>query len=160
MWVEYYSIERGGLTVFLHPILGLVFSIIGIVLVIRAFKDPEGRGGCALAFFLLWTTFAMLWTAGVFADIYSTYHSLDAVLTENRYRQVEGQVLDVRTWKNKMGDWEHFSVDSVSFEYHSGGVNPGFNQTRMHRGPIENGRKVRIWYADGVILKLWIWKEQ
>lgn len=162
MWVEYYSIEKGGLTVFFHPLLGVVFSIVGIYLVIRALRsgNAEERGGCALTFLIAWALVAILWTAGVYFDIFSQYAPLSSALRENRFQQVEGIVEEVKSWQTRQGETESFTVDGVTFQYNYGGVNPGFNKPQSYGGPIADGRKVKVYYYEGVILKLYLWEDQ
>lgn len=162
MWVEYYSIEKGGLTVFFHPWLGVIFSITGIYLVIRAFRsgDAEEHSGCALTFLIAWALGAVLWTVGVYVDIYSKYTPLSSALRENRYQEVEGIVAELRSWQTRQGETESFTVNGVTFQYCYGGVNPGFNQPQSYGGPIAKGRKVKIYYYEGAILKLWLWEDQ
>lgn len=158
MWTEYYSIEKGGLTVFLYPALGIVFCIVGVTVLTRVIrsKDPEARTGCALAFLSAWTAFAFLWTIGFYLDIYSKYTHFTEALSEHHYQVLEGTVGSIKNWHTKDGEHERVTIDSLVFEYRTGGVNPGFNKTRSHGGPMAPGKRVKLYHYEGVILKLWI----
>lgn len=162
MWIEYYSIEKGGLSVFLHPLLGLIFSLLGPYLLVRAIRsnDPAERGGCALVFLSAWTLFAWVWTIGFYTDIWLDYSRLRAVLDANRCQMLEGQVDSVKTWQTRQGMAERISIGGLDFQYSSGGVNPAFNQTCSQHGPMAPGLRVKFCHFEGKILKLWVWSEQ
>lgn len=52
------------------------------------------------------------------------------------------------------GSSESFSVDGVVFSYSGSEFEPGFNQTKVQGGPIENGLHVRIHHIENTILRL------
>jgi len=75
------------------------------------------------------------------------------------YSVVEGAVSQFHPMPYSGHDSERFTVEGVSFKYSDYDQSQGgFNNTSSHGGPIREGKRVRIAYREGRILKLWVEK--
>jgi hypothetical protein len=159
MWVEYYHIEKGGLTVFFHLLPGILFVCFGIFAFWTTRKESENRG-CTLTFLSLWMLGALLWTIGVGYDITRNYLRLTSALHENRCLETEGVVENFTTTPTRHGEMDSFTINGIQFKYTWQGVHPGFNELQSRGGPLADGRLIKIRYYEGQILVLWLWEDQ
>jgi len=55
---------------------------------------------------------------------------------------------------------EKFTVNGITFSYSDYKVTAGFNNTKSHGGPIDEGKKVRVTHVGNVIIRLEIADEK
>ena len=70
------------------------------------------------------------------------------------YSIAEGEITDFHPMPYSGHQSETFSVNGVPFSYSDYVLNPCFNNTASHGGPIRAGQHVRIEYSGDCILKL------
>ena len=145
------------------PAFGLIFVFLGILflkfykLLIPKWKPsflPSWKPKQAKMFGWVFTVFSSVWTVGVFASTWSSYHQAIQAYKEGRYSTVEGVVQEFVPMPYTGHAEESFKVNGVKFTYSDYEVTPGFNNTSSHGGPIRAGLKVRIGHLGNTILKL------
>ena len=151
---EYYNILDSGYRVFGFASVGLVIITIGIIVIIMMKKSNAKRSKQIFMYF--WTGFGVLWTALAFLGTGSEYTSNVNALKNGTYKEVEGIVENFDPMPHSGHKMESFTVKGVKFEYSDFVVSSGFNNTKSHGGPIDEGKYVRIKYYDGNILQLWV----
>ena len=108
-----------------------------------------------IVFGYVWLAFSLLWTLSVGWGTIYTYHFLREAMLTNRVDVVSGPVRDFVPMPYHGHADERFCVQDECFQYsdfdESGG---GFNNTRSHGGPIEEGLPVRVTHVGGTIVRL------
>lgn len=104
--------------------------------------------------------FGVLWTIFVFFTTYLEYRACINAYRNGTYAVVEGTVVDFRPMPYEGHQDECFRVSGINFCYSDYAIQPGFNKTASHGGPIREGLSVRIAYYDGQILKLEIARKE
>jgi len=151
---EYYSVLESGYKVLGFAAVGLIFIIIGIgfITYLKKIDDEDSK----INFAYIWTGFAVLWTIIAFLGIGSEYLECRSVIKNGTYQEVEGIVEKFEPEPLEGHKNESFTVKGVSFSYSDAGPSSGFNNSKSHGGPIDEGKYVRIRYHKGLILQLWI----
>ena len=67
---------------------------------------------------------------------------------------VEGVITDFKPMPEGGHADESFIVDGRRFRYSSYDITSGFNKTVVRGGPLKEGMNVKLWYYEGVILKI------
>jgi hypothetical protein len=149
-----FDAATSGARVFLHVAPGVLFAVMGILLITVGDKFLRANpvfvqwfGWAFFLFSLFWTTVAFIWQGG-------DYLAARRALSSGSYATAEGRVTDFVPMPYEGHARESFVVDGQRFEYSDYKVTPGFNQTRSHGGPISEGVYVRIAHQDGIILRL------
>ncbi len=156
-----FDIAEAGFKNWKFSVFGLLFVAVGILLV--AFRGEIGKGRhwifrCIFPFCFL--GFSVLWTLVVFLSTYGNYRRHSLLMREGRASLVEGRVENFVPMAYHGHGLESFEVNGVRFEYSDYVVSPGFNNSKSHGGPIDEGRLVRIHHRDGIILRLEIKDER
>jgi hypothetical protein len=139
------------------PAFGLIFVVIGILLVVFRRKLPhwDTRSRAARIIFPYgYLCFAVLWTSGAFISTYSAYRSALRARATETAKVVEGPVTNFVPMPVTGHALERFCVSDVCFNYSDYAVTAGFNRTSSHGGPIREGLPVRITYVGNTIIKL------
>lgn len=139
------------------PAFGLIFIVIGIILVanrkyLSSYSNSPLKAGNA--FGVLFLLFAVVWTLIAFASTYSEYSSLSKAANSKNVHVVEGVVTEFKPMPYSGRAKEKFCVSNTCFEYSDYIVVGGFNNTASHGGPIKEGLHVRVTYVENSILKL------
>lgn len=151
---EYYNVIESGHKVLSFAATGLIG--VGIGLTVLFFMYKLRVKGFKRGFMFVWTGFAILWTLWSGISTGSEYlRSVSALKNEN-YLEVEGVVENFDPMPYSGHKNESFTVNGVFFEYSDFGPSAGFNNTKSHGGPIDEGKYVKIRYHEGLILQLWI----
>ena len=108
----------------------------------------------------VYTSFAMMAGISVLTSTYGEYRRLRDALHSGRYEVVEGTVTGFVPMPWAGHAMESFCVGGRRYEYSDYEVSAGFNQTRSHGGPLDNGVRVRIADVDGVIARLEIARQR
>ncbi|HSO88350.1 MAG TPA: hypothetical protein VLQ91_17490 [Draconibacterium sp.] len=151
---EYYNILDSGYGVFGFASVGLGMITIGIIVIIMMKKFKAKRSKQIFMYF--WTGFGVLWTTLAFIGTGSEYTSNVNALKNGTYNEVEGIVENFDPMPHSGHKMESFTVKGVKFEYSDFVVSSGFNNTKSHGGPIDEGKYVRIRYYNGNILQIWV----
>ncbi len=123
-------------------------------------KSSQKRFGPGVrVFFLVWTGIAIGMTLLSLAFVVGESNGLRRQYSAGDYLTVEGYVEQFEPMPYSGHQMETFEVDGVRFEYSDYVLNAGFNNTRSHGGPIDEGVYVRIDYIDNHILALWVLRE-
>jgi hypothetical protein len=150
-----FDIVNAGYKSWSFPAFGIVFIIIGSIMVKKAFTGnsnmpAKDRKTPPRLFSILWLSFAVLWTSSSFVSTFTEYRGLRNAYIDGQAEYVEGTVVDFNPMPFGGHQYESFTVDGVSFEYSDFVVVAGFNNTKSHGGPIDEGAYVKIWYvSDG-----------
>ena len=131
---------------------GLAAIPIGIIMIQIAKKWPSQRRARMTGYFMV--VFGSLWSAGAFLWTYSQYTKCVKAYRTQNYEIVEGSVEDFAPMPYQGHQDECFSVQSKRFCYSDYEIQPGFNRSASHGGPIRTGLPVRIAYYSGQILRL------
>jgi hypothetical protein len=139
------------------PAFGLIFVVLGILLVVFRRKLPRWNTRSRLARIIFPYGFlccAVLWTLVAFISTYSDYRNALRARATDTARVVEGPVTNFVPMPVTGHALERFCVSDVCFNYSDYAVTAGFNRTRSHGGPIREGLPVRITYLGNTIIKL------
>ncbi|MBN3777093.1 hypothetical protein G3O06_05860 [Burkholderia sp. Ac-20345] len=152
-----FDVAEAGYKAWSSPAFGLIFVVIGSVLVARRKSLPgwwseHPRASAAFTFYFF--GFAILWTLIAFFSTYSEYSSLSKARMTNDVRVVEGVVTNFKPMPVTGHAMERFCVSGECFEYSDYVVTGGFNNTSSHGGPIREGLQVRVSYVGNSIVKL------
>jgi len=152
-----FDVAEAGYKSWSFPAFGLIFVVIGVLLVLARRHLPGwwGQSPRASAVFAFgWLSFAVLWTVTSFLATYGEYSSLIGAHREGRTTTVEGLVSGFVPMPYAGHAVEKFCVSGHCFEYSDYLVSGGFNNTSSHGGPIKEGLNVRVTFWRGVITKL------
>jgi hypothetical protein len=139
------------------PAFGLIFVVLGILLVVFRRHIPRWNTRSRAARIIFpygFLCFAVLWTVVTFVATYSEYRQASQVRAANGAPVVEGLVTNFVPMPVTGHAMESFCVSTVCFKYSDYAVTAGFNRTSSHGGPIREGLPVRITYFGNIILKL------
>ncbi|HUN77248.1 MAG TPA: hypothetical protein VMU40_22250 [Steroidobacteraceae bacterium] len=139
------------------PALGLIFVVLGILLVVFRDHIPgwSRRGRVARTIFPFgFLCFAVAWTLGAFVETYGEYRTASQARAVHRAKVVEGLVTTFVPMPVTGHAMETFCVSGVCFSYSDYDVTVGFNHTSSHGGPIRLGLPVRVTYVGNTIIKL------
>ncbi len=132
--------------------IGVIFVVMGIVFVVVGRKWPSQKRAKATGYGAL--VFALLWTLLAFGSTFPVYRRCIEAYRSGNYSAVEGIVENFHPMPYEGHQDECFSVQGQRFCYSDYGIQPGFNQSASHGGPIRAGLPVRIAYYEGQILRL------
>ena len=142
--------KAGGFAAF-----GLIFVIIGAILIPfrrRIMGKWPPLAGTIFAFFYF--GFALLWTTVAFLGTYTEYRTCRNARVDGTATITEGVVTNFIPMPYSGHADEKFTVNGVTFSYSDYGVTAGFNNTKSHGGPIDQGKKVRVTHVGNVIVRL------
>lgn len=131
---------------------GLIFIVIGIVLILVGNRWPSQRGAKFTGYFML--VFASLWTLIAFTSTFGDYRNVTEAYRTGNFSTVEGPVENFRPMPYEGHQSECFSVQNERFCYSDYVIQGGFNHSASHGGPIREGLPVRVAYYEGQILRL------
>ena len=151
---EYYNVLDSGYRVFGFASIGLVMIAIGIIAVI--IMKNNNNDNSQQIFMYLWISFGVLWTTVAFISTGSEYFSCTKAIENGTYQEVEGFVENFEPMPHGGHKNESFTVNDVKFEYSDFKISAGFNNTKSHGGPIDEGKYVRIKYYNDIILQIWV----
>lgn len=134
------------------PAIGLLMTAAGACL-IGASRRWRGQKRLRAAGYAM-LVFGPLWGVMFFYITFPTYkRSVDAYRS-GHYAVVEGPVEQFRPMPYEGHQDECFTVRHREFCYSDYAIQPGFNRSASHGGPIRPGLPVRIAYLGGQILRL------
>ena len=134
-------------------IVGILFIFYGYFL-----KQENKTDKFKSWFFRTFFIGAIVWT--VFASLLTLlpYAVLIYCLQTGKYDVTEGTVTNFIPMPYHGHSDERFVVNGKYFKYSQFDMGPGFNHTKSHGGPIDEGVKVRISHVGRIIIKLEIVK--
>jgi len=140
-----------------RPAFGLIFVVIGVLLIIFGPRLDRGKNGKHFGltfaispkllgwFFVIFASFCML---VAFGATYASNRELVQAYRTGKYSVVEGIVEDFHPMPYGRGQNECFRVEKQKFCYSDYVASPTFNQSASHGGPIRTGLPVRIAYYE------------
>ena len=159
MTVENYTVvfdvTQAGYRQWWFPAVGLIFVALALPVVIYKFLRPSRKFrklDRLLPFIIM--PIALLWPVVTFAVTFSDYIILRNGVRNGTCEIVEGTVSNFVPMPYQGHAVEHFVVNGHYYEYSDFRVMAGFNQTKSHGGPIDEGRRVRICDVRGEIARL------
>lgn len=152
--VEYYNVLESGAKVLGFASVGLLMIVVGVTVIILMKKFGSKKPN--IVFMYIWTAFGILWTVTAYYSTGSELLECRRVMKNGTYHEVEGVVEDFDPMPHSGHKNESFTVNGVTFEYSDYGASTGFNNTKSHGGPIDEGEIVKIRYYNGLILQLWV----
>jgi hypothetical protein len=134
------------------PSAGVGFVILGAGLIWASRRYRWRLSKSWVGYFMV--VFASLWSIGTFTTLHSEYVHLQTAYREGQFSVVEGLVHDFQPMPYEGHRDECFSVESTTFCYSDYGPSAGFNNSKSHGGPIEEGVPVRVSYVGETIVRL------
>ena len=154
-YVTVYDLAQAGYREWYFPVFGLLFVLLGGVLIrYRAMFPTTGPTAFRRVFPWAGLSLAVLWTTASFAATFARYRSLRAAMVSGQAQVVEGRVAEFAPMPYEGHTLEHFTVNGQPFAYSDYVETPGFHNTSSHGGPVRDGLPVRITYVEGIILRL------
>jgi hypothetical protein len=150
-----FDLTRAGYRTWWFPAHGLVFVVIGAIMVFFpklldflywGFIKGTGRRAFSWIFFL----FACSWITFSFLSTYGEYATLQDRLDRGAVEVVQGRVENFHADAKR----ESFNVGTARFEYSYFVATSAFNTPSTHGGPLRAGLVVRITHVDGKIVRL------
>lgn len=140
-----------------HPVINcFIFCIVGLGVVLWKWRSDErikyllvGVGLCFIAFIIVFGSYR--------GETHGVPEAAQA-LREGRVSIIEGRVEDFVPMPYGGHPEEQFTVSGVRFSYSDYVIQPCFNNTSSHGGPVRKGMWVRLSYRDNCILKIEVWK--
>jgi hypothetical protein len=129
------------------PTAVAVSTVLAIVVFV---KYKTRRVSLAVAYVVMLFMAMTLSPAGM-SDMYARAKD---TYVKGDYSIAEGTVANFQPMPYSGHQNETFSVNGVEFSYSDSIVDPCFNNTASHGGPIRDGLRVRIAYSGDCILKL------
>lgn len=153
-----FDILEAGYRQWWFPALGVAFIIFGLLFLrYRKWMTLGAISRYASLprwFGRIWIGFACVWTVFSFAMTLFDYVSLRNAMVRNEVELVEGVVTNFIPMPESGHAEESFKVAGKRFSYSDFSVNAGFNNTKSHGGPIDEGVNVRIWHIGNRIARL------
>ncbi len=151
---KYYDLLESGSNSILFFWIGLSVLIVSVIVWLyfmiagksREYKVPIG----------ILIIFSFLCTMIVWISSASSYLDAKKILKKATFTEVSGVVENFDPMPYEGHKNESFSVKGIRFEYSDFEIGFGFNQSKSHGGPIDEGKYVRIQYYKGRILRLWV----
>jgi hypothetical protein len=154
-----FDIEQAGFTGWRPISFGLVFLVVGALLVLapnlmqRILRGGlQGKGRRVFGWIFL--SFAVVWVYATYSQNYPSYRRLLDDARSGRVQIVEGVVEKFHPMPKGGHDTEHFEVNGVMFGYSDYSNHGGFNNTASHGGPMREGLYVRIAHVGRHIVRL------
>lgn len=127
----------------------LIFIAIGLLIIKFAKRRPAylvmGVFAACFAFVILLVSLI---------NYVPEFFKLRGAYLSGKTSVVEGTVKDFRPAPKIGRARESFSVGGVTFSYNALDITPCFHDAPYHRGPIQDGLHVRIYYNAGCIQRL------
>ncbi|WP_394994506.1 hypothetical protein [Emticicia sp.] len=162
MLVEYYTFYNSGFKIFGFPLIGLV-AISLCVFEIKRLKRKDSfdnKNDKNLSGMYLAIVFVVVWTGFVLFITTKEYIECFYIMNNKKYIEIEGLVEDFSTMGERGHKSEKFMVKGIEFEYSDNISSVGFHNQKIHGGPIDSSKYVKIQYCDynykNIILRLWI----
>jgi len=146
---------------------GFIFLFIGLVMefgpkllpkisqMIGQLFDPNGKQKIMAKWMpKFFIGFSALWIASVFSATYTGYNKLVEAYDTGQFEVAEGVVADFVPMPRSGHASEKFTVGAASFSYSDFLSVPGFNNTKSHGGPLDEGVFVRVSYVGNSIIRL------
>lgn len=142
-------------------IIGSFFCLLSLWMIIKRdyFAAPARKRPMNPKMPFIFFGMSALFLIGVSYAIFSGSASALAALREGRTSVAEGRVTHFVPMPYTGHALEKFCVQSACFSYSDYVLNPGFNHTSSHGGPIHEGLPVRVTYTGNTILRLEIGQE-
>jgi hypothetical protein len=134
------------------PAVGTAVIAMGIVLILINRRWPSQTRAKSTGWVAI--VFGSLWTFAVFIGTFTQYRRCLVAFRTGHYQTAEGNVENFRPMPYEGHTDECFIVQGTTFCYSDYGIQPGFNSSTSHGGPIRSGLPVRVSYYDGQILRL------
>lgn len=156
---DYYTVfdvTTAGYKSWHFPAFGLIFVVAGVVSfalknsIIFRYQSQWKRKW----FPRFYLGFALFWISLTFLGTFAQYRRAVGAMRNNQVGIVEGRVTQFQPMPYTGKRDESFVVNGIKFEYSDYGITAGFNNTASHGGPIREGLPVKIWYLNGMILRL------
>jgi hypothetical protein len=136
-----FDVAQSGYRFWWAPAAGLLLIAVGALLFLCRI-NTRAFGAAFLAFAMARTLLSLGLTL-------TDYLSLRAAMRNNECQIVEGVVMNFDPMPAEGHKDESFVVNGERFQYSDYDITAGFNRSRSHGGPIENGIPVRISYVKG-----------
>jgi hypothetical protein len=139
-----FDVAQAGYRYWWLPAFGLIFVAIGATTIRLGERPHQGFGWGSLIF-------GLVWTLATLATTLSDYIAARRAPASGRVTISEGVVTDFRPMPAMGHTRESFIVGGRRFSYSDYVATPGFNNTRSHGGPIDNGLYVRVTHRGNTI---------
>jgi hypothetical protein len=150
-----YDILDAGYRYWWFPGGGVLFIVIGSFLVkFRKTISPKAPRAFVNIFAFFFLGFSCLWTAISLAATLGDYLTLRNAMRNQTADVVEGVVTNFVPMPYSGHADESFEVQGRRFSYSDFRITAGFNNTKSHGGPIDEGVRVRIWRVGNRIARL------
>lgn len=151
---KYFDIVESGDKTFWYSGIGLTCFILFFLFFLFFLFRKGTRQQKGIALFL--TIFAFIWTSISWITGGALYNESIDALRKNKYSTVSGFVTEFDPMPKEGHKNESFKVNGIKFEYSDFEISCGFNNTKSHGGPIDEGKFVKINYYKGLIIQLWV----
>jgi hypothetical protein len=154
-----FDVAHQGSPLFSFPTFGLLFILVGVVMVWRpAFIQqmmPTSSNGIDLRLFgMIFLLFAISWTLIGYTAIAGQQGQGAAELRDPNLSVVEGTVENFVPMPYGGHARESFTVGGRPFSYSDYIITSGFHNAASHGGPIRPGLHVRLSYVGNDILRV------
>jgi hypothetical protein len=150
-----YDIASAGYKVAGYVAFGGFFILIGIALVVfQRYIIRKWHHTTLTIFPFVFLGFSVLWTTIAFIITYSEYRYLLKARLDGTATVTEGIITNFLPMPYNGHALEKFTVSGVNYSYSDYVVTAGFNNTKSHGGPLDEGKRVRITHIGNVIIKL------
>jgi hypothetical protein len=140
----------------LQVIVPAVVVVLTAIALVAFLKFKTRRVLVGVLYVISIFTTVLLSRAGI-SDMYGRARETYA---RGDYSIAEGEVTEFHPMPYSGHQRETFSVNGVQFSYSDYVINPCFNNTASHGGPIRAGERVRIAYSGDCIFKLEIKEDE
>jgi len=113
-------------------------------------RAPETQVYISVAFLLA----SILWTTVITFKIFTEHMQIIRAIEGNKVKALEGYITNYTPLIDNMSAWEKFCLGEACFRYSDFVPSAGFNNTAKYGGPMRKDIYVRLFYTDGLILKL------
>jgi hypothetical protein len=159
MYKEYYNFLNEGTSALYFIIPGVLFIVLSSLIFLLYIKKSKNKSKFISRMIIFSIGFSFLWTAIASKSLIGNYLFFRNILLNKEYLEVEGYVENFNPMPYEGHQLESFKVKGITFKYSDFVVSSGFNNTKSHGGPIDEGKYVKIDYYNNTILKLWIMEE-
>lgn len=151
---KHYDILESGKDILWFPGIGLLVFVCCLTLIIFFYKNDRFKTYRSLI--VIGSVISFLWTIITWISFGSKYYQCIDSLESHTFSTVEGYVEEFNPMPKEGHQNETFVVKGVKFEYSDYEPSCGFNNSKSHGGPIDQGKYVKINYFEDLIIQLWI----
>lgn len=142
-----------------YPVWPTLFGLMAVLAAVGVYFErkkmmPNRSPEMQLRLSIFFLGASIIITALITFKIFSEYMQITRAIGENKVKALEGHITHYVPLIDNMSAWEQFCLGATCFKYSDFVPSAAFNNTAKYGGPMKRDIYVRLYYTDGLIVKL------